>query len=51
MRVFKLEKKIDSQSFVKEQTSWAHERTRLAKERTFASWLRTGLSATAGGWH
>jgi putative membrane protein len=29
--------------------NWAHERTRLAKERTFAAWLRTGLSAVAVG--
>jgi putative membrane protein len=28
---------------------WTLERTRLAKERTFAAWLRTGLGATIAG--
>lgn len=32
-----------------ERSDWAHERTRLAKERTFAAWLRTGLSSMAVG--
>lgn len=31
------------------RTNWAHERTRLAKERTFAAWLRSGLSAVGVG--
>ncbi|MDX2453898.1 DUF202 domain-containing protein [Desulfosarcina sp.] len=31
------------------RTNWPHERTRLAKERTFAAWLRTGLSAVGVG--
>ena len=31
------------------RTNWAHERTRLAKERTFSSWLRSGLSAVGVG--
>jgi putative membrane protein len=30
-------------------TDWALERTRLAKERTFAAWLRTGLGAAIAG--
>lgn len=30
-------------------TDWALERTRLAKERTFAAWLRTGLGAVIAG--
>ena len=29
--------------------SWAIERTRLAKERTLAAWLRTGLGTTIAG--
>ncbi len=43
------ERFIDKYSFQISCNLWAHERTRLAKERTFASWLRTGLSATAVG--
>jgi putative membrane protein len=31
------------------RTNWAHERTRLAKERTFSAWLRSGLSAVGVG--
>ena len=31
------------------RTNWAHERTRLAKERTFSSWVRSGLSAIGVG--
>ena len=31
------------------RTDWAHERTLLAKERTFAAWGRTGISAMAAG--
>jgi len=30
-------------------TNWAHERTRLAKERTLAAWLRTGLATVGVG--
>jgi len=30
-------------------TDWALERTRLAKERTFAAWLRTGLGTAIAG--
>lgn len=32
-----------------EQISLAIERTRMAGERTFLSWLRTGLTAVGGG--
>jgi hypothetical protein len=35
------------QNLAEERTTWAHERTRLAKARRFAAWLRTG-SAIAG---
>ncbi len=31
------------------QLHWALERTRLAKERTFAAWLRTGLASAIAG--
>lgn len=31
------------------RTNWAHERTRLAKERTFSAWFRSGLSAVGVG--
>ena len=31
------------------RTNWAHERTRLAKERTFSAWLRSGLSTVGVG--
>lgn len=31
------------------RTNWAHERTSLAKERTFSAWLRSGLSAVGVG--
>ena len=32
-----------------DRTEWAHRRTLLAKERTFAGWVRTGLAAIAVG--
>lgn len=32
-----------------EQLRLAYDRTRLANERTFAAWLRTGLAVAAGG--
>jgi putative membrane protein len=37
------------QELAEDRTDWAHRRTLLAKERTFAAWLRTGLSAVAVG--
>ena len=44
-----LQKETISQRHPDEHTSWAYERTRLAKERTFAAWVRTGLSSIAVG--
>lgn len=35
--------------WAEERTEWAQHRTLLANERTFSAWLRTGLSAMAGG--
>lgn len=32
------------QDMARERTEWAEDRTRLAAERTFAGWLRTGLT-------
>ena len=32
-----------------ERTDWAEHRTLLANERNFSAWIRTGLSAMAGG--
>jgi putative membrane protein len=32
-----------------QRTDWAQERTLLAKQRTFGSWLRSGLSSVAVG--
>ncbi len=32
------------QDLAKERTDWAEDRTRLAAERTFAGWVRTGLT-------
>jgi putative membrane protein len=32
-----------------ERTDWAQHRTLLANERNFSAWIRTGLSAMAGG--
>lgn len=34
---------------IEKQQRWALERTRLAKERTFAAWLRTGLASAIAG--
>ncbi len=34
---------------IEKQQHWALERTRLAKERTFAAWLRTGLASAIAG--
>ena len=31
------------------RTQWADEHTRMAGERIFAAWLRTGLALTAAG--
>jgi putative membrane protein len=35
--------------WAEQRTDWAQHRTVLANERTFSAWLRTGLSAVAGG--
>jgi putative membrane protein len=32
-----------------DRTEWAEHRTVLANERTFSAWIRTGISAMAGG--
>ncbi len=37
------------QDLALERTEFARKRTRLSDERTFASWLRTGLAATVAG--
>ena len=44
-----LQKETISQKHADEHTTWAYERTGLAKERTFAAWVRTGLSSIAVG--
>jgi putative membrane protein len=35
--------------WAEERTGWAQHRTLLANERNFSAWLRTGMSAIAGG--
>ena len=42
-------KEMDKQLTESPKTDWALERTRLAKERTLAAWLRTGLTIIAAG--
>ena len=37
------------QDLAEKRTAWALRRTLLAKERTFAAWLRTGLTSYGGG--
>ena len=39
----------DKKLIIEKQMHWALERTRLAKERTFAAWLRTGLASAIAG--
>jgi putative membrane protein len=39
----------DKKLIIEKQLHWALERTRLAKERTFAAWLRTGLASAITG--
>jgi putative membrane protein len=40
---------VSKQTLAEEQTDWADERARLARERTFSAWMRTGLAAVATG--
>jgi len=44
-----LKKTITANSLSENRNKWAHERTRLAKERTFAAWLRSGLANVGVG--
>ena len=44
-----LKKNIIVNSLSESPNKWAHERTRLAKERTFAAWLRSGLANVSVG--
>ena len=44
-----MKKLTNLDQLLEKRTNWAHERKRLAKERTFAACLRTGLSAIAVG--
>ncbi|SRR6056297_878808 len=39
----------EKSDLAEQRTSWAADRTLLANERTFAGWMRTGLSAVAIG--
>jgi putative membrane protein len=40
---------FDVTAAARKRTDWAEDRTVLANERTFGSWLRTGFGATAIG--
>ena len=44
-----IKKTIIANSLPESRNKWAHERTRLAKERTFAAWLRSGLATVGVG--
>lgn len=39
----------ETQELAEQRTDWAQERTLLAKQRTFGSWFRSGLSSVAVG--
>ena len=45
----KKQEEPNSHDLARFRTEWADERTRMAAERTFAAWLRTGLTLVAGG--
>jgi putative membrane protein len=40
---------LERSEMAEQRTDWAEHRTLLANERNFSAWLRTGLSAMAGG--
>jgi inner membrane protein YidH len=44
-----MQNEVDRGAHTKVQEQLAYDRTHLANERTFAAWLRTGLSVAAGG--
>jgi len=49
MKTQPIESEEEKQPLFDSQTQWAFERTKLAKERTLAAWLRTGLAIVAAG--